>query len=171
MQFYKQLIGVKPAISIFIALLTQKILSRILLYLDNTISSLYEASKPDVLDQKQRPLIAIIQYLRGIVDTHINQADIDDVNEKIAELLDESMVVDNSEKFAVMEHQAEYKIVQKNRVWDLSKLNVEKLKEEFAETQYKHIEIAELKTFIEDKLRRMLEANYTRVDFAQKNYN
>lgn len=135
---------------------------------DNTISSLYEASKPEVLDQKQRPLIAIIQYLRGIVDTHINQADIDDVNEKIAELLDESMVVDNSEKFAVREHQAEYKIVQKNRVWDLSKLNVEKLKEEFAETQYKHIEIAELKTFIEDKLRRMLEANHTRVDFAQK---
>lgn len=135
---------------------------------DNTVTSLYEACKPEVLSQKPRPLIAVIQYLRGVVDMHIDQADIDAVTEKVAELLDESVVVDNREKFAVKEHQAEYKIVQKGRTWDLSKLNYDKLKEEFKQAQYKNIEIAEIKAFIEDKLRQMMEVNHTRTDFAEK---
>ncbi|MDO6746705.1 type I restriction endonuclease subunit R [Gilvimarinus sp. 1_MG-2023] len=134
---------------------------------DNTVSSLYEACKPEVLGQP-RPLIAVIQYLRGVIDMHVEQADIDAVTERVSELLDESVVVDNADKFAVKEHQAEYKIVQKGKSWDLSKLNFDKLKEEFAEAQYKNIEIAELKAFIEQKLRQMLEANHTRTDFAEK---
>jgi type I restriction enzyme R subunit len=99
---------------------------------------------------------------------HIEQADIDVVSQKISELLDESVVVDNAEKFALKEHQAEYKIIQQGKVWDLSKLNFEKLKEEFQNAQYKNIEIAEVRAFIEDKLRKMLEQNHTRIDFAQK---
>lgn len=135
---------------------------------DNTVSSLYEACKPEVLQQQPRPLIAVIQYLRGVVDMHIDQADIDSVTEKVSELLDESVVVNDAEKFAVREHQAEYQIVQKGKSWDLSKLNFEKLKEEFAEAQYKHIEIAEIKAFIEDKLRQMMAVNSERTDFAEK---
>ncbi len=77
-------------------------------------------------------------------------------------------MVDNAEKFAVKEHAADYKIVQKGKVWDLSKIDFAKLKEDFAEAQYKNIEIAEMRAFIEDKLRQMLEQNHTRIDFAQK---
>lgn len=135
---------------------------------DNTVSSLYEACKPEVLGQKPRPLIAVIQYLRGVVDMHIDQADIDTVTEKISELLDESVIVDNAEQFAIKEHQAEYKIVQQGKTWDLSRLDFEKLKEEFAAAQYKNIEIAEVKAFIEDKLRQMMETNHTRTEFAEK---
>jgi type I restriction enzyme R subunit len=135
---------------------------------DNTVSSLYEACKPEIFSHPPRPLIAAIQYLRGIIDMHVNQSDIDDISQKIAELLDESVVVDNAEKFAVKEHQAEYKIVQKGKTWDLSNINFEKLKEDFAQTQYKNIEIAEMRAFIEDKLKKMMEQNHTRVDFAQK---
>jgi len=135
---------------------------------DNTVSSLYEACKPEIFDQSPRLLIPVIQYLRGVIDMHVEQADIDAVSQKIAELLDESVVVDNAEKFAIKEHQAEYKIVQKGKVWDLSKLNFEKLKEEFNQAQYKNIEIAEMRSFIEDKLQKMMEQNHTRVDFAQK---
>ncbi len=75
-------------------------------------------------------------------------------------------MVDNAEKFAVKEHAADYKIVQKGKVWDLSKIDFAKLKEDFAEAQYKNIEIAEMRAFIEDKLRQMLEQNHTRIDFA-----
>ncbi|SJM94592.1 Type I site-specific deoxyribonuclease HsdR [Crenothrix polyspora] len=135
---------------------------------DNTVSGLYEACKPEIFKQTPRPLIAVIQYLRGVIDMYVEQADIDVVCQKIAELLDESVVVDNAEKFSVKEHQAEYQIVQQGKVWDLSKLNFDKLKEEFKDAKYKHIEIAEMRAFIEDKLRRMLEQNHTRVDFAQK---
>jgi type I restriction enzyme, R subunit len=135
---------------------------------DNTVTSLYEACKPAIFKQKPRPLIAVIQYLRGVIDTHVEQANIDDVSQKIAELLDESVVVDNAEKFAVQEHQAEYKIVQAGKVWDLSKIDFDKLKEDFAKATYKNIEITEMRAFIEDKLRQMLEQNHTRIDFAQK---
>lgn len=135
---------------------------------DNTVSSLYEACKPEIFEQAPRRLIAVIQYLRGVIDMHLEQADIEKVSQKIAELLDESVVVDNAEKFAVKEHQANYKIVQKGKVWDLSKLNFEKLKEEFKDVKYKNIEIAEMRAFIEDKLQKMMEQNHTRVDFAQK---
>ncbi|CDU09304.1 putative Type I site-specific restriction-modification system, R (restriction) subunit and related helicase [Vibrio diabolicus] len=135
---------------------------------DNTVSSLYEACKPEVLSQQRRPLIAVIQYLRGVVDAHIEQVDVDELSQKIAELLDESVVVDNDEKFAAKEHKASYEIIQKGKTWDLSKLNFEKLKEEFQEAKHKHVEIAELKAFIEDKLRKMMEQNFTRTDFAEK---
>lgn len=135
---------------------------------DNTMTGLYEACKPEIFEQAPRPLIAVIQYLRGVIDMHIEQADIDTISQKISELLDESVVVDNAEKFAIKEHQAEYQIVQKGKVWDLSKLNFEKLKEEFKDVKYKHIEIADIRVFIENKLQKMLEQNHTRVDFAQK---
>ena len=95
---------------------------------DNTVSSLYEACKPEIYEQAPRLLIAVIQYLRGVIDMHVEQADIETVGQKIAELLDESVVVNNAEKFAIKEHQAEYKIVQKGKVWDLSQLNFEKLR-------------------------------------------
>src|SRR5690606_2053953 len=123
---------------------------------------------PEVLGQKPRPLIAIIQYLRGVVDVYIDAADIDAVSQRISELLDESVLVNNAEKFAIREHQAEYQIVQKGRVWDLGKINFDKLREEFKDVEYKNIEIAEIRAFIEDKLRQMLEQNHTRVNFAQR---
>ncbi|MDD5460545.1 MAG: HsdR family type I site-specific deoxyribonuclease [Methylococcales bacterium] len=135
---------------------------------DNTVSGLYEACKPEIFKQAPRLLIAVIQYLRGVIDMHVEQADINAVCQKIAELLDESVVVDNAEKFAVKEHQAEYQIVQQGKVWDLSKINFDTLKEEFKEAKYKNIEMAEMRAFIEDKLRQMMEQNHTRVDFAQK---
>ncbi|MDD2830230.1 MAG: type I restriction endonuclease subunit R [Sulfuricurvum sp.] len=135
---------------------------------DNTVSALYEACKPEIFSQPPRLMIAVMQYLRGVIDSHIEKADIDEVSRKIAELLDESVVVDNAEKFAIKEHQAEYQIVQKGKVWDLSKIDFEKLRADFAVVQYKNIEIAEMRAFIEDKLRQMLEQNHTRIDFAQR---
>ena len=135
---------------------------------DNTVSSLYEACKPEIFKQPPRHIIAVIQYLRGVIDTHIERADIDEVNQKIAELLDESIVVDNSDEFMIKEHQAEYKIVQKGKVWDLSKIDFDKLKEDFSKTKYKNIEISELRSFIEEKLHKMMEQNHTRINFAQK---
>lgn len=66
------------------------------------------------------------------------------------------------------EHNAEYQIVQKGKTWDLSKINFEKLREDFGEAQYKNIEIAEMRAFIEEKLQQMMEQNQTRVDFAER---
>jgi type I restriction enzyme R subunit len=50
----------------------------------------------------------------------------------------------------------------------LSKINFEKLKEDFQHAAYKNIEIADLRVFIQRKLEQMLQQNATRSDFAQR---
>ena len=135
---------------------------------ENTISSLYEACKPEILGRDAVRPVAVFQYLRGIVESKIDQQDISALSLRIGELLDESVVVDNAEKFAVLEHSAEYQMVQKGKTWDLSKINFKKLKEDFQQAIYKNIEIADLRAFIERRLEQMLQQNITRADFAQR---
>jgi len=143
---------------------------------ENTITALYEACKPEILQDHSRPLVFVFQYLRGIIDSIIQRQDIDSARKKIADLLDQSVVTSNEQQF-IREHQAEYQIIQKGRKWDLSKINFVKLKEDFQKKEYKNIEIADLRAFLEDKLEKMIRQNATRVDFAQKlqeiidNYN
>ena len=138
---------------------------------ENTVSSLYEACKPEIFQQPPRREVAAIQYLRGVIDSLVERADIDDVSQRISELLDESVVVDDAEGFLVGEHKAEYQIIQKGRTWDLSKINFDKLKEDFGKAQYKNIEIAEIRAFIEHKLQQMMRQNATRLDFAERLQN
>ena len=135
---------------------------------ENTISSLYEACKPEILGRAAVRPVAVFQYLRGVIESKIDQQDIGALSLRISELLDESVVVDNAEKFAVQEHSAEYRIVQQGKTWDLSKINFDKLREDFQQATYKNIEIADLRAFIERKLELMLQQNITRADFAQR---
>ena len=134
---------------------------------ENTISSLYEACKPEILEGHFRPLIAVFQYLRGVVDSIIGQTDIDAVKQKIGELLDQSIVTANDEMF-IKESPPEFQIVKKGKVLDLSKIDFDKLKEEFKQKEYKNIEIASLREFIEKKLEEMLKENSTRTNFAER---
>lgn len=133
---------------------------------ENTVSSLYEASKPEILGNPIVRTVAAFQYLRGVVDSIIDQKDIDAVSIRVGKLLDESLVADKSELGRVAEPQ--YRIKQSSKVWDLSKLNFDKLKEDFRQATYKNIEIADLRAFIQHKLDLMLQQNATRTDFAQR---
>ena len=134
----------------------------------NTISSLYEACKPEILSQPPRQKVFVIQYLRGVIDSIIQQADLDEVGQKVAELLDESVVVNNAEAFTKDDHSLKYQIVQTGKTWDLSKIDFEQLRKDFKKASYKNIEIANLKAFIEGKIEQMLAQNVNRTDFAQK---
>ncbi|MBU5611620.1 type I restriction endonuclease subunit R [Geomonas azotofigens] len=135
---------------------------------ENTITSLYEASKPEILGQPAVRSVAVFQYLRGVIDSIIQQGDIDNISLRIGELLDESVVVENAKKFGVEQDVSEYQIVQKGKVWDLSKINFQKLQEDFRKTPYKNIEIADMLAFVQHKLELMLQQNATRTDFAQR---
>ncbi|MCK8601359.1 type I restriction endonuclease subunit R [Desulfoferrobacter suflitae] len=135
---------------------------------ENTISSLYEACKPEILGRDTVRLVAVFQYLRGVMESIIDRQDIGAVNLRIGELLDESVVVDQPEKFIAAHDKPEYQIVQTGKTWDLSKIDFEKLKEDFRHATYKNIEIADLRTFIDGKIEQMLQQNMTRTDFAQK---
>jgi type I restriction enzyme R subunit len=142
---------------------------------ENTISSLYEACKPEIL-KKQRPYVPVFQYLRGVIESIIERTDIDNATNRISSLLDQSIVA-NNEAFKTKDAGAEYKIIQKGKTWDLSQIDFEKMKSEFKKVEYKNIEIADLKSFLEQKMRQMLEQNVTRDDFARRlqtiidNYN
>ncbi|MEP7102421.1 MAG: type I restriction endonuclease subunit R [Burkholderiales bacterium] len=135
---------------------------------ENTISGLYEACKPEVLTRGTGRLVSAFQYLRGVMDAITDEADIDEVSRRLAELLDASVVVDNAGQFTARQFATEYKIIQKSKGWDLSRVNVDKLREEFKQTPFKNIAIADLRAFLQHKLALMLAQNATRTDFAQK---
>jgi type I restriction enzyme, R subunit len=135
---------------------------------DNTISSLYEACKPEVL-REQRPLVPAFQYLRGVIDSIVERTDIDAVSLKISELLDQSVVADDRDPNSKeTPDQYKYTLIQTGKIWDLSKVNFEQLKTEFKDKSYKNIEISDLRSFMEDKLNQMLQQNTTRADFARR---
>jgi len=144
---------------------------------ENTITSLYEACKPEILDKQFRPMVPVFQYLRGIIDSIVGTADIDKAKGRISELLDQSLVSATSAMKLKELTENEYQIIQKGKTWDLSKINFEKLEQDFKVAKYKNIEISDLKAFIEDKLEKMLKDNITRTDFAERlqaivdNYN
>ncbi len=135
---------------------------------ENTISALYEACKPEIMQKKQwRPLVPIFQYLRGVIEALVNRQNIDSISLRIAALLDESVVAAD-DALQMREPAPQYQITQSGKVWDLRHVDIEKLKEEFKAQPYKHIEIADLRAFIEDKLEKMLQENGSRADFAQR---
>lgn len=136
---------------------------------ENTITGLYEACKPEILGKPIVRSVAVFQYLRGVLDAIVEQADIQAVALRVGELLDESLVVDNSE--GLKDHPEKYKITQSGKTWDLSKINFEKLKEDFQSAPHKNIEIADLRAFIQKKLDEMLKQNVTRMDFATRLQN
>ena len=133
---------------------------------ENTITSLYEACKPEIFNQP-RKLVYVFQYLREVLDAIIDRQDVDAISLKISALLDESVATAEKDK-AVAEPEPEFQIVQSGKQWNLSKIDVDALKAEFEKSPYKNIEITDLRAFIEAKLEQMLKRNVTRIDFAER---
>jgi type I restriction enzyme R subunit len=137
---------------------------------ENTISALYEACRPEILNRKNEFVLKqAVTYLREVLDGKVHRTDLDGVKRKINRLLDDSIVADTEFTANIREddEKQRYAVKAWKRI-DLSKLDVEKLKEEYKHAEYKHIEIADLRAFIEDKLRQMLTRNVSRASFAQR---
>jgi len=115
----------------------------------NTITALYEANKPEILGQPVVRKVAVFQYLRGVIDGIIGQQDVDSAVSRINILLDESVIVDDVGFNSGKNSLAGYKISHQGKNWDLSKIDFDKLKEDFHQTAYKNIEIADLRAFLE----------------------
>ena len=142
---------------------------------DNAIDGLYEACKPEILGRrKDFPLAAIIHYLREVMDGKADRADLESAKRRISQLLDESIVaqgVEESTNRPFIENVAADGNAFTIKPWkqiDLSKLDIEKLKEEYKTAPHKNIEIADLRAFISGKLQLMMEKNVTRISFADK---
>ncbi len=143
---------------------------------DNAVDSLYEACKPEILGRrKDYPLAAIIRYLREVIDGKADRGEIENAKRRIGSLLDESIIsnapIVNEDAGQGADPDNVSDPAYHIKAWkqiDLSKLNIEKLREEFKASTYKNIEIDDLKAFLADKLDSMLSRNVSRTSFAEK---
>ncbi len=137
---------------------------------DNTAFGLYEACRPDILKLRARySIVEVIHYLRGVVDSHIGNANIESAENRISDLLDQSVLTaDEAKENLGEEPKAKYKITGYKKELNLASLNFDKLREEFPKKQYKNIEIADLRAFLESKLALMLSQNTTRSSFLER---
>lgn len=131
----------------------------------NTVEALYEACRPEIVKQERRPMIDIIRYLLGIIEGKLQPPNIDDAKKRVDDLLDNSVLV--NEEFTKKVYQENYSI-NKSKLIDLSKLDFDKIKSNYKETEYKNIEISNLRAFIEQKLQEMMRKNVSRAKFSEK---
>ena len=129
---------------------------------ENVISALYEACKPEIF-KEPRALVPVFVFLRGMIESLIEQTSLDSARNKVAELLDQSITAE-----AFQEGTGDYQTIAAGKIWDLSKTDFEKLREDFPQRSYPNLEIADLRGFLEMKVQQMLERNVTRKPFAER---
>ncbi|MDM8549188.1 HsdR family type I site-specific deoxyribonuclease [Desulfobacterales bacterium HSG2] len=129
---------------------------------ENTITALYNTCKPEILsDAKERPMVQVFQYLRKVVNREIGDG-MDLAAQHMSQLLDESVIVaEEQPAYETFEIRTGDKI-------DLNKLDFKRIRKSFKQTDYKHIEITDLRLFIEKKLKQMLARNVNRISFIQR---
>jgi type I restriction enzyme R subunit len=104
-----------------------------------------------------RPRFAAIKVIYNSLDEDVKQADISDIMLALQGVVDESIAI-----------QADAATVG-DRLYDISKIDFEKLKREFEHSPKKNTTVQSLKDAVQRKLELMLRENPTRTDF-QKHY-
>jgi type I restriction enzyme R subunit len=140
----------------------------------NTIVGLYDSAKPEIYGfPKIKKARDVFEYLRKVVDRHVDQDEaVERAKKELDNLLDSSVVG----KGDLQENPYEYNIVNTKQI-DLSKLDFNKLRSEFPEKKHKNIQFADLRELMEIKLKQMLGQNKTRGTFLERfeaiieNYN
>ena len=129
--------------------------------LTSLMENLHDAAKPDIFQMAwSNELFSPILYLRDLMRGTVRDDRIEKAKSRINDLLDQSIEASaqrNGKDFVISE----------GKVIDLSKLDVEQLRKDLKETPYKNIAIADLRTFIEEKLHALLEKNVTRLKFSE----
>ena len=129
----------------------------------NTLMNLYEASRPEIFEKNwNNEKFPPLSYLYGLFCHTISDEKINRARLRMAQVLDTSV---SSQQAA--DKDAGY-VIHQGKVIDLSKVNVEELKKEIKTAQYKAVEIDDLKSFIEQALKQMLNRNCTRQRFSQR---
>jgi len=129
--------------------------------LTNTIYNLYESLRPDIIKMNfdSRYKDALL-YLRDVIDGRIRPEKLEGAKEHINELLDQSVMVS--------EDVTEYIISDGGKEIDVSKMDIDELRDIFKHKKNKNLEIAKLRELIDKKLEQMLQKNVTRSNFADR---
>lgn len=143
----------------------------------NTLSNLYEASKPEIFERNwQNNKFSPLVYLLGLFHNTIDDEKIARARLRMSSLLDGSVSANDNFNQYVQQDSPNY-VIHNSKVIDLSKIDVDELRKEIKTAKYKAIEIDDLKTYLEEALKQMLNRNCTRNKFSERfkriidNYN
>lgn len=128
----------------------------------NTLMNLYEASKPEIFEKNwSSEKFSALAYIYGLFCHTIDDEKIERARARMAQVLDTSVTSE-----AVMADPG--LVIHESKVIDLSKIDVEGLRQEIRTAQYKPIEIDDLRAFIEKALSQMINRNCTRIKFSER---
>lgn len=131
---------------------------------DNTINQLYDECLPDIIPHKQEFVMAeVIHYLRNVMDNSVDRGNLASARRRIKDLLNQSIVP----KGDGPAENREYTIKEFGE-FDLSRLDIDKLREQYGESKCQALEIEDLQDFISQKLDAMLNQNSERRPFAEE---
>src|SRR6266568_3761376 len=122
--------------------------------LEANVSRLYKAILPDARANEFYPMRALLQVIADKILALIEPPDISGVMSNVEALLDESIASEG------------YIIHDTNRLLDLSKIDIEGLRTQFAKSR-KHTEVERLKNALAAKLAQMVTLNRTRMDYLE----
>ena len=134
----------------------------------NTLTNLYEASKPEIFEKNwNNDKFAPLVYLRGLFYHSIDDEKVARARQKMNQILDGSVTASQDFVNYAREEPAQY-MIKGTKAIDLSKVDIEQLREEIKTAKYKAIEINDLKEYIEQALEQMLNRNCTRTTFSER---
>jgi type I site-specific deoxyribonuclease len=134
----------------------------------NTLTNLYEASKPEIFERKwTNDKFAPLVYLHGLFHHTIDDEKVARARQKMNQILDGSVIASQDFVNYVREKDDQY-IIKGTKAIDLSKVDIEQLRQEIKLAEYKAIEIDDLKEYIEQALEQMLNRNCTRTKFSER---
>src|ERR1051326_5037264 len=122
--------------------------------LERDVAHLYKAILPDARANEFYPMRALLQIIADKIQDLIEPPDISGVMSDVDALLDESIASEG------------YIIHGTNRLLDLSKIDVGKLRKYFAKNR-KHTEVERLKNAVTIKLAQMVALNRSRMDYLE----
>ena len=122
--------------------------------LSGNVKRLFKAIKPDPIVAEVTPICTLIITIAVKIRSLSGPVDISEVMEDVGEILDDSIRVGSIKTGP-------------SQVVDLSKLDIEKLREKF-KTEHKLTEAEKLKGAINSKIQQMVRLNKLRMDFFEK---
>lgn len=137
------------------AILVDDETKRTFLTMASQVNRLYKAILPDQAANQYNPIRSLLVVLAEEVRTHSPEVDVSGVMAEVEAVLDRSIAPRG------------YVIPDNTKAVDLSKVDIEALKERFAQGQ-KRIEAEKLRGAINQKLQEMIRRNRQRMDYMQQ---
>lgn len=135
----------------------------------NTMLNLYEASKPEIFEKSwSNYKFGILKYMNDLMNNNASDEKLERAKLRLGSLLDTSV---SSEKPNDENEQNGNYAIHEYKVIDLSKVDVEALRQEIHTAEYKAIEIDDMKLFIQKALRSMINKNCERIKFSDRFQN